>query len=50
MHDLLANVDRRAEGVERNLHNVDRADDTGAEAARLEKKDPLGFRFVVALG
>jgi hypothetical protein len=48
MHDLLAHVDRRAKGIECNLHNVDSPYDAGTEAPRLEEKNPLGFRFVAA--
>src|SRR5580704_1861873 len=49
VHNLLANVNRRAKGIERNLHDIDSPHDTGAEASRLEEKNPLGFRFVAAL-
>jgi hypothetical protein len=48
MHNLLANVDRRAKGIECDLHDVDSPHNTGAEAPRLEKKDSLGFRFAAA--
>jgi hypothetical protein len=48
MHDLLAHINRRAKGIERNLHNVDCPDNAGTEAPRLEEKNPLGFRFVAA--
>ena len=46
MHDLFADINRRTEGVQCDLHDVDGPNDTGAEATRLEKKDPLSFRFV----
>ena len=45
MNDLLADVDGCAEGIERDLDDVDSANDPGAEAARLEEKYPLGFRL-----
>jgi hypothetical protein len=48
MNDFFANVDRRTKGIEGDLHDVDGAHDTGTEAARLEKKYPLGFRFAAA--
>ena len=50
MNDLLANIDGSAEGIERNLHDIDGANDAGTKAARLKEKDPLGFRIVDALG
>jgi hypothetical protein len=49
MDDLFADIDRSAKGVQRNLHDVDGTHDTGAEAARLEQKNPLSFRFIGAL-
>ena len=49
MHNLLANVDWRAKGIEGNLHDIDSPHNAGAEAPRLEKKDPLGFRSAAAL-
>jgi hypothetical protein len=45
MDDLLADVDRGAKGIERNLHDIDGPHNAGAEAARLEKENPLSFRF-----
>ncbi len=41
MDDFFANVDGRAEGFERNLHDVNGANNARAEAARLEQKDTL---------
>ena len=49
MHDLLAHIDRRAEGLEGNLDDIDGSHHACAEAAGLEKKNSLGFRFVCAL-
>ncbi len=49
MHNLFANIDRRAEGIQRDLNDVDGSHNAGAEAARLEKEYPLGFRFAAAL-
>ena len=48
MNDFLADVDRRAKGIQRNLDDVDGTHNTCAKAARLEKKNSLGFRFVAA--
>ena len=41
VYDLFANVNRSAEGIEGNLNNVDRAYNTGTEAARLKQEDTL---------
>ena len=41
MYDLAANIDGRTEGFKSDLHNIDRADDTGAEASRLEQQHPF---------
>ena len=41
MHNLPAHVNRRAEGFQSDLHNVDRAHHPGAKAARLEQQHPL---------
>ena len=38
VHDLFADVHRSAVQIERNFHHVDRPDNPGAEAARLEQK------------
>ena len=35
VHDLVAHVDGRAEGVERALDDLDRAVDAGAESTRI---------------
>ena len=40
--NLFANVDRSAEGFERYVHYVDGAYHASTEAARFEKKNPLG--------
>jgi hypothetical protein len=48
MNDFFTDIDRRAKGIQRNLHDINGPHDTGTEAARLEKKNPLGFRFVAA--
>ncbi len=42
MDDLLADVDGSAEGVERNLNDVDGANDAGAEATGLEEENAFG--------
>ena len=42
VHDLLAHINRRAKGIQRNLHDIDRAHNTRAEAARLQKKNATG--------
>ena len=39
VHDLVAHVDRRAEARERELDDLDRAVDAGAEAARVGEQD-----------
>ena len=39
--DLLAHVDGRAEGLKGNLHHVNGADNTCAEATGLEQKNAL---------
>ena len=39
VHDFVPHVDRRAEQLERPLDDVDRAVDTGAEAARIGEQD-----------
>ena len=44
--DFLADIDRRAVEVERNFHDIDSPDDTGAETARLEQKN-LILRAVI---
>src|ERR1700678_2681826 len=49
VHDLFAYVDGRAKGIECNLNDVDGSHNSGTEAARLEEKYPLSFRFVAAL-
>ena len=41
VNNLLAHVDRCAEGIERNLHDVDRANHARAKASRLEEKNSL---------
>ena len=41
MHNFLADINRRAVQIERNLHYVDSPDDAGAETTRLEQKDLL---------
>ena len=45
VHNLFSNVDGSAKGIERNIHHIDRAHHTGAEAARFEKENPLGGDF-----
>lgn len=42
--DLFANVNRRAKGLKRNTHNVDRPHYARAETAGLEQKDALFLR------
>src|SRR3954464_13233955 len=42
MNDLLADVDRRSEGVESDLHDIDGANHPGAESSWLEEKNGLG--------
>jgi hypothetical protein len=49
MHNLFANVDRRAKGFKRNLNDVYGSHNPGAKAARLEKENSFGFRLVNAL-
>ncbi len=50
MDDLVADIDRRTEPLERELDDLDRPVDTGAKAARGGDQDPqgrkckLGFR------
>ena len=39
--DFLANVDRRSENLQGNLHDVDRADHAGTEAARAQQENFL---------
>jgi hypothetical protein len=39
VNDLLTDVNRRAEGLERDLDHVDRPDHSRAESAGLQKKD-----------
>ena len=39
VHHLVAHVDRRAEQLDRALHDVDRAVDAGAEAPRVREQD-----------
>jgi 4-hydroxy-3-methylbut-2-enyl diphosphate reductase len=39
VHDFVAHVDRRAEGFDRALHDLDRAIDAGAETARVGEDD-----------
>ena len=41
MHNLPPHIDGRAEGFESDLDNVDRADNAGAKASRLEQQDPF---------
>ena len=43
--DLLADVDRRAERLQRNANDVDGAHHAGAKASRLQQKKGLGFRL-----
>ena len=42
--DLVAHIDRRAEPLERELDDLDRAVDAGAEAARRGDQDAKGGR------
>src|SRR6185312_17248867 len=48
MHNLLAYIDRRAKRLQRDPYHVDRAYNSSAEAAWLEKEDSFSFRFVAA--
>ncbi len=43
VHNLFADIDRRAKGLQRNPNDVDRTHDPSAEAAGLEKENSLGF-------
>ncbi len=45
MDDLLADVNRRPEGLERDADDVDGAHHAGAEATRLQQKHSLGVRL-----
>ena len=44
--DLVADIDGRAEFLERPLDDLDRPDDAGAEAARLSHKNPHPDQFL----
>ena len=44
VNDFLADVDRRTECIQRNLHYIDRTHHARAKAARLEKKHPFAAR------
>ena len=43
VHDFLAHVDRRPEGLQSDAHNVDGAHHARAESARLQKQKSFGF-------
>jgi hypothetical protein len=49
VNDLLADVDRGAEGLQRNLHDIDGPHHACAEAARLQKQYSLGGYGIVGL-
>src|SRR5690606_226417 len=47
VHDLVAHVDRRAEGLQRALDDLDRAIDAGTETTRVGEQD---LHAVLAMG
>src|SRR5208283_1968299 len=44
--DLLADVNRRSEGLKRNANDINGADDSGAEAPGLQQKQGLGITLI----
>ena len=50
VHNLLADVDRRAKDIERDLHDVDRTHDASAEASRLQQQHALGCLGAIGRG
>jgi hypothetical protein len=41
MHNLASYIDGRAKGFQSDLHNIDRAHHSGAEASRLQQQNPF---------